>query len=207
MRFAPALFLLAALAWPAQAQPAAPSDAALRARLDSLIGERARLQRQIADLDGAIADVGQALSRRASERLAAQGVELRVARPGWLQSAPLAADSVIEVPQDMRLRADGYDEGFWRVHYRDTSGYLADVHVAPNPVADAVKASIASPPTAPAPDVRLAAPPEIAPSPTQRPGRTSSDRTAARCEGTTKKGARCKRKTTHPSGFCHQHRD
>ena len=209
MRFVLVALFCAAATWPAQAQSDVPSDDALRGRLDSLIQERARLQRQIVDMERAIADVGQEISRRAYERLAAQGVELRVERSGWLRSAPFAsADSVIEVPRDMRLRASGYDRGFWHVAYRDTAGYLSDVLVAQNPVADAIKASAFAAPAEPAPDVRPEPAAEVAPPPESRPSPESEERVAAvQCAGITQKGARCKRTTTHPSGFCYQHRD
>ena len=204
-----ALFFCVPVAWPVQAQSGAPSDDALRSRLDSLIQERARLQQQIVGLEQAITDVGREISRRAYERLAAQGVELQVQRSGWLRSAPFAsADSVIEVPQDMRLKASGYDRGFWHVEYRDTSGYLSDVLVAENPLSDVIKSSALSSPAEPAADVRPEADSEVAPLPESRPRLKSSERVAAvQCAGITKKGARCKRTTTHPSGFCYQHRD
>ena len=191
------LLLLCTAAWPVQAQ----SDKALRTRLDSLIQSRAALQRQLVELEDAITDVGRELSARAHERLVTQGVELYVAQTGWLQGAPSPeAERLIKVPEDMRLKAYDYTQGFWQVEYRDTSGYLPDVLIVQTPIAEAVKAGL-PPQKVTAPTVPETAPaevlPEIAP---------SNKRTAAvQCQGITKKGARCKRNTTHPSGFCYQH--
>ena len=191
------LLLLCTAVWPVHAQ----SDKALRSQLDSLIQHRAALQRQLVELEDAITDVGRELSARAHERLVTQGVELYVAQTGWLQGAPSPdAERLIEVPEDMRLKAHDYTQGFWHVEYRDTSGYLPDVLVVQTPIAEAVKAGLPPQKVAP-PVVSDTAPAEALPK-----IESSNKRTAAvQCNGITKKGARCKRNTTHPSGFCYQH--
>ena len=191
------LLLLCTAAWPVQAQ----SDKALRSQLDSLIQARAALQRQLVGLEDAITDVGRELSARAHERLVTQGVELYVAQTGWLRDAPSPdAEQLIEVPEDMRLKAHDYTQGFWQAEYRDTSGYFPDVLVVQTPIAQAVKAGL--PPQKVAPPVVIQTAPAV-----ELPEATSDDRltTAVRCNGITKKGAQCKRTTTHPSGFCYQH--
>lgn len=195
--------LCLAIAQPTQAQ----SDRALHARLDSLIQARAHLQQQITELEQTISDVRREMAHRAYRRLTTQGVELRVRQAGWLRSAPFpSADSLVEVPVNLRLTAGGYDRGFWQVQVRDTPGYLSDVLVAETPIAEAIKAGAATPPAGAAEatkDVALS-PPEAHSTP---PPGNSGERAAIQCSGITKKGTRCRRKTTHPSGYCHQHQE
>jgi hypothetical protein len=114
-------------------------------------------------------------------------------------------------PADSWVERDGATLGYCRSHYTTTPA-LASV---PAPPPSGSPAGQRPTPTTTTP----VAPPALGvPTSSAEASNTEEDRkppperdkpkspTSVQCKGTTKKGERCRRKTTDPSGYCYQHK-
>jgi len=219
------LVLVLSLSVPLLGQESPSRIEDLGAELDRLRVERDALSKNLSELEIKIRQLEAQRDQILYEESAKDGVFVVTSMDAPFKKEPSAyAEIMREIPKGVQLPAMGYRKYFWKVYYDGKVGYVPEFWVVRNDQAkdyfetrgsddeffhgEYRKPSAGAGEQNPGPTSGSGMPPLTGvvtqEGSSSRTGATSS-RAAVQCSAYTKKGGRCKRMTTSPSGRCWQH--
>lgn len=173
----------------------------LQRKRNQLIEQKATIEDSIAIIDIKI----NALLRKSSSVKSGDFISIQLEQVGKLRDKPdpIKGDIITVIPIHARIKLISYSKDYFLVEYKNVTGYLNELYI-PNDLPEVIefKKRFAKTST-------IYSSPSYNTSPTyQLPSKANSSGSgcaSTQCWGTTKKGGRCRNRTTNCSGYCYLH--